>query len=322
MSITGLAGGLFRRAIKRFYGFQNEVREAIINFNHDIEKPSQIEVQHRDLYREVDDFLANNEMDEDWPDWEMVNTFLGKYKDLTDTSSMAQKVRELIEAKAGWSGPGYDAEVAAYYPEEYGKAIPSRGKWIMPIREIPVEEKFRPGLYNAYYAKPYYTPVEFAIGEHKKTVIRMRRLKARINVEAGEVMLLPHEYVVIDDTTSILQGVGEAKEYEMVRLGGTPDYDRAKVHYLGTRGVPAAQVYEMLLGDINTTNYCYFRLKPEFFEQYDYIISAMQKGIRYEMACKLWYHAKTGIPMFKVNIVKDATTKAKPGKSRKKTDSA
>lgn len=317
-----LASGLFRRALKSAYGLADSVRESIVNFNHDIEKPAQLAQQHHDLYIEVNDFLDNNEVDDEWPDWAMVNTFLSKYRELNDSTTIAEKVRGLIEAKAMFSrGEGYDAELAAYYPDEYGKAIPSRGVWVMPVREIPVEEKFRPGLYNAYYAKPAYTPVEFSIGEGKPKIVKMRRLKARINVEAGEVMLLPHEYVVINNPADILQGVGEAKEYEMVRLGGIPDYDQAKVHYLGTRGVPAAQVYEMLLGDINTINYCYFRLRPEFFEQYDYIVSAMQKGIRYEMACKLWYHHKTGKPMFKVNIVKHATTKSKPGNGGKKRDS-
>lgn len=312
-----ITGGLFGNVIReRRCALDYDLKAGMRTFLAEITKTTDITTAHAQLKEELDEHLAATEPYDEWEEWDLVNSFIKTYTELNDTRSINVKVREYVEGRAMYAGTGtaYDAEMMAFYPAEYGKDIPARGKWIMPIMEIPVEEKFKPGLYNVYYAKPAYTPVEIQIGE--KTA-KIRRLKAKITVEAGEVMLLPHEYVVINNPTDILQGVGEGKEYEMVRLGGTANYDQAKVHYLGTRGVSEADVYQMLMGDLNSTTFCYFRLRPEYLEQYDYLISAMQKGIDYKMACRLWYHAKTGIPMFKLV---DATGKDRPRKSGKKAD--
>jgi len=275
---------------------------------------------HTQLRQYIQDFIENEEPPDDWELWESVRSFLQHYEQLTDTRAIDEKVREAIEARAGW-GHDYTSEMMCYYPEEYGRFVPPKGAWIMVLKEIPVVEDYRPGLYNAYYAKPapLVNNITVGMGKGEKTV-PVKRHRVKIAVEAGEVMLWPYEYSVIKDPHDILQGAGTDKEYEMVRLGGTANYDEAKVHYLGTRGVTEADVYAMLLGDISSINYCYFRLKPEYFEQYDFLVSAMLKGITYEMACRLWYCKQTGKPLFNVKIVNDATSKPKPGKGRKKTN--
>lgn len=312
--------GLFGRTLKEArYRLNADMKESAARFIAVVKVKGEITDEHKQLYQDVLDFIENEEPDEEWTEWPLVNAFLGHYRQLNDTRRVGEKTREYIEARMGWCG-NPEAEMMCYYPEEYGRAIPSRGAWVMILREIPVEEKYRPGLYNAYYAKPspIATDADISTGG-KPMIVSIKRHLAKIAVEAGEVMLWPYEYLVIKDPSDILQGTGQDKEYEMVRLGGTANYDAAKIHYLGTRGVSEDKVYSMLLGDINAINYCYFRLKPEYFEQYDYIVSAMLKGITYEMACRLYYRHKTGKPMFKL-VTTNATSKPKPSKGRKKGD--
>lgn len=297
--------------------YTSGLRRQVLDFIHT--RLSQEEVfrskVYEELYNDVNEFLESHQsLDDEWKYWTEVQEFFNKYKLLTDRRSKADKIREIIEMRCQFGGSeNWEAEMSAYYPEEYHKEIPKKGCWIMIIRVPYVEEQYRPHQYGVYYAIPEWTKSRLESYE-------IRRLKAKINTEAGEVMVLPHEYIIVRDIKDVVEGVG--KEYDIVKLGGSAAYDAEKVYYLLTRGVPMEEAYQLLLGDIGSINFQYFKLKPEAFEAYDFLIGAMQKGITYEMAQRLWYHKCTGTPLFTLKKKDNGKSRAEGSEDRPKDDPA
>lgn len=302
-------------------GYMRNMRADVLKFNESKLKPEDVFVdkEYASLYDKINNYLENTGMDDDSVYWEEIQFFIDKYKALTDQRSKTQKIRDYIEQKAQFGGSyGYDAEMSAYYPEEYGKLIPKKGAWIIIIRDLPVEEKMKPSLYGVYFALPEYTIHKAPITE--KIEYPIRRMKAKINTANGEVMVLPHEYHIVQEIADVIAGTGPDGEYEMVKLGGDATYDDAKVHYLLTRGIPKEETYKLLLGNVGTINFCYFRIKPECFEQYDFIMSCLFKGIDLKMANRLWHHKVTGTPLFTLKKTKRDKAGSELSKDRAKDD--
>jgi Fe-S cluster assembly ATP-binding protein len=299
-------------------GYQRNMHTDVVKFNTARLSAEDVigDQEYKELYDKVTAYIDQHDL-EDSMYWDEIQTFTEKYEGLINTRSKVQRIRNAIEQRAQFSGMGggYDAEMSAYYPKEYGKAIPKKGCWIIIIREIPVEEKMRPSLYGVYYALPEYTTHSISISD--KIEYPIKRLKAKINTENGETMILPHEYTVVQDIADVIAGTGVDGEYEMVKLGGDATYDNAKVHYLLTRGIPKEETYNLLLGDVGTINFCYFKIKPECFEQYDFIMSCLFKGIDLKMANRLWHHKVTGIPLFTLKKADNDQTQSDVSKDRK-----
>lgn len=292
-------------------------REDVLRFLK--EKPRKKEAnKFSDIYEAVFDILDNHaSLGDEWTYWVEVQEFLKLYKELSDTRSRDDRLRSILEERAMFSG-NFEAEMSGFYPQEYGKLIPGTGCWIMVLMVVPVAENVRPQLYGVYYALPEWVKSDIRL---ETMVLKTKRLKARITTEGGEVMLHPHEYCIVHNIDDVLSGIGT--EYEIIKLGGQAAYDEEKVYYLLTRGVPIEETYRLLLGGVGSINFQYFRLLPEAFEMYDFLIPAMQKGISYDMACRLWYHKQTGTPIFKfVNRKLDGKDRSEGGEDRPKDDPA
>lgn len=153
------------------------------------------------------------------------------------------------------------SEMAGYLPEKYHKKLPTRGGWIMIKRDIMVEEKLRPVVYGVYFAKGYWVECPRAKTVVKDYKIRLanagKRYMVKINTGLSDISVYPHEYVVVDDIKIIFATLG--KDYEMVKLGGTPNVEEERTHYLLSRGISRDKVYEKLLATVNTSNYCFFK---------------------------------------------------------------
>jgi hypothetical protein len=251
--------------------------------------PKHIELKERIDYL-IEDFPQN--FDELEPnEAKIVTDFLKFYFDLFDDRTKRAKIDDFIDAKLTFNVGNYHAERAKYYPAEYGKEIKKKGEWIMLLRVLPVQKQWQNEKYDIYYAVP--TPSRMRLGEG----IVVPYYKVQIVINGQEVCVWPHEYVPYN-ISEVLEGVGT--QWVFHRLGGTPNYDVAKVHYLGTRGISKEQVYQMLMGAIQSLNYCYYSLVPEAHEYFDHVIDCLSKGIREEMIERIWLSKQTGKPLFNV----------------------
>lgn len=257
-----------------------------------IKDRNEVTAQHQELLETIENQVEDHPDNSDEEEWKLVNQFLEHYKDLFDDRTRKQKTVDLIDAKLSMNwGADYHAERQRYYPEEYDKKLPKKGTWVMIRTVLPVEEKYRNEKYDVYYAVP--TPKTVSLGEG----IRVPYYQVQVVINGQEVGVMPHEYV-ITDIKGVLEGIPH--QWEMIRLGGTSNYDAGKVHYLGTRGISKEQVYNMLMGSIQSLNYCYYKLNPEAHEYFDFTFDCIERGIRPDMIDKLWLHKQTGKPLFTI----------------------
>lgn len=284
---------------------RNEILEEIAEFHRSVKKPADLDEDHDDLEERVKDFRGqwDDKIENDEDLVEALSNFESWFKQMKDPKSKFELLHAAIEGKISvmeamtrsW-GKTYNSEHQKYYPEEHGKKLPKAGGWVMILPEkIPVQ--YSPEQYTVYFAKP--DPTTQEITPQFSETVKVPYYRVRITLEQGDLHLWPHEYVIITDITEIMKEVGT--QYELVRLGGDTNYDSAKVHYLGTRGIGQSEVYEMLLGSVNSTTFCYFKLvDPKTREYYTFFFDCMDRGIRPEMVDRLWHCQQTGEPLFKV----------------------
>jgi len=276
----------------------------IRTFPIDIKDKAHITEEYEDLKERLEAVFDNpalsDQLDEE--DEKAASNFLNHWKFLYDERTNQEKIRETIQNFCLYSGGSYDSEMAHYYPEEYNKKLPKGGGWIIVTTDIPVAPANKPHLFGVYFAKnasrSKYITVEFI-----NNPVHFQYYMVQITTEAGDVSLNPHEYMIVSDMKEILGSVG--KEFDMIKLGGDTNYDQAKVHYLATRGIPQYEAYDMLLGSVNSTKFAYFKLRPECEEMYTFFFDCYARGIRPEMAERLWAHKLSGKPLFKVRYMKE-----------------
>lgn len=325
------AGMNFSMGAQEFLAQKREISEGIRVFQQEAKKPKDLTEAHEKLFEEVKDFEEQwgdkIEKDEDLPG--IITNFFGWYDQLKDPKSKFELLKKALESRmqmmenqSGSWGKTYDSEHQKYYPEEHGKKLPKAGGWIMVIPErIPVENS--PEQYTTYYAKPdiLYQSIDI---DYAGT-FKVPYYRVKITMESGDLNLWPHEYVIITDIRGIMNEV--STNYELVRLGGDANYDVAKVHYLRTRGISQSDVYDMLLGAVNSTTFCYFKLvDSETREYYTFLFDCLDRGISPNMIERLWKCKKTGKPLFKINYMiegKEVTEdefKAHSSKNREEGD--
>jgi hypothetical protein len=299
------AGMNFSIGSQAFHADKKDILEKIRVFLLEIKKPKDLKNTHTELYNEIKEFEESwddkIEDDENLP--EALGKFYGWYQQLKDPKSKFELLKkalesrmQLMEGQTGSWGRTYNSEHQKYYPEEHGKKLSKAGSWIMIVPErIPVEHS--PEQYTIYYAKP--DPLSQEMEVEFAETFKVPYYRVRITTDHGDLNLWPHEYVMINDIREIMSEVGT--NYELKRLGGGANYDSSKVHYLGTRGIGQADVYDMLLGAVNSTTFCYFKLtNPETREYYTFFFDCMDRGISPNMVGRLWECKKTGKPLFKV----------------------
>lgn len=173
-----------------------------------------------------------------------------------------------------------EAQLMEYLPAAYDKKLPTRGGWILVAKPVTVEEKFRPVVYGIYFAKGYWKPDPRAQAIAKDYKIKLAnagsRYMIRINTGLSDVSLYPHEYILIKDIKEVFAELG--KSYEMVKLGGTPNVEEERVHYLLSRGISREKIYEKLLSTVNTVNYCMFHPTQKTIEDLDEIVNTRFKS--------------------------------------------
>jgi hypothetical protein len=279
--LQGIFSGRFGLFGKDKY-LQEPERLAIIDFCGNIKDKEQVTPAHKELKERIDYLVGEYYDNIDEKEQPEVERFLKHYFDLFDDRSKREKIDALIEGRLRFltgSIEGRTSERQRYYPSEYGKELPKKGAWVMLMIVLPIESKHRNNKYDIYYAVP--KPERSRLGDG----IIVPYYKVQVVINGQEVGVWPHEYVPYN-ISEVLEGVGT--QWVLNRLGGTPNYDPAKVHYLGTRGVTQEQVYKMLMASIKSLNYCYFSLVPEAHEYFDHMIDGLQRGIRPEMLDLIW----------------------------------
>lgn len=302
--------GLFTRT----QYLQPAEKMAMSSFISEIKDKKQVTKEHHELKDAIDlqmeEYPDNVEDDE----VELVTKFQQHWFNLHDDTTKRFRAEKIIDNLLCMSHSREDmlAEEQKYYPEKFGKNLPRKGGWVLMLKIVPVEEKYRNELFDVRYAVPI--PNKKVLHDEGGKPIVVPYYKAQIQVNGQEVTIWPHEYVPYD-IKEVLEGVGH--QWEFVRLGGSTNYDEAKVHYLGTRGISRDKVYELLMGSIQSLDYCYYKLHPDAHEYFDFVISCLERGIRSEMIDRLWHSKVTGKPLFKVVEVKsNDKPKAKKSKDR------
>jgi len=246
-----------------------------------------------DTYRE----LSSRELEEDDErGLELLNKLVNHYTSIVRADYRKEDYVDdyiMTHAAIGLGMINYEAEHSRFFPEKYNKDLPKKGGWVMII-EMP-GTVVKPILHSVYYAIPVITKQVMHIYGDKKVEYNM--YKAKIITEEGELCIWPHEYMKVP-IDAVLAEVGNS--FDKIPLGGTPAYDLSKVHFLAMRGVSQVETYKILLKSVNSMNHVYFKIRDEAVEFWDFYIEALQKGIRPEMALRLWDCKVNDKPLFKI----------------------
>lgn len=162
------------------------------------------------------------------------------------------------------------AELEWLFPAEYEKKLPTKGGWILVARDIPVEKLIAPVKYGVYYAKGFWSNHSIAQLVKKKYGTTSvpnagRKYQVKVSSHGKEVVLNPHEYVLVPDVCEILRSIGE--DYEMVKGGGSANIEMERVHYLMSRGMSQESIYLRLLATVKSMTFCHFEPKSDFIEK-------------------------------------------------------
>lgn len=275
-----------------------------------------LEKEYAELYKELLEDMDQGDIEHD-PDYQLISDGIQHYMCYTDRRPAKEALNDYLEERCTMYATAEDSERQRCFPAEYKKELPIKGGWIMVNQSVPVSNA--PIPYSVYFAKPdpVYQEVTLKVKGSNK-LFRVPYYRVKIATEQGDLWLWPHEYIIITDTKALLEEVGNS--FEMIKLGGDTNYDAAKVHYLGTRGLDSASVYQLLLGSLNTTGHAYFRIRPEAAPFWEFYISALSKGISPELSLQLWEHKQSGKPLFNIKIVNEHGNTIKKGERGKNTN--
>lgn len=155
-----------------------------------------------------------------------------------------------------------------YYPEDYDKALPEEGDWIILLMSIHVgkatgadndnnvEAIIVPHL-SVWYALPGQASSANYAGRYPRQAI--------IQTPQGEVRVWPHEYNIVDDITAYLSATEEEGVF-IKFMNETGGFDVDRVFYLMSRGLPRGEVQKMLLPELHDPYFCYFLMHPSYSE--------------------------------------------------------
>ncbi len=177
--------------------------------------------------------------------------------------------REIEEAKSALTVAGECVE--DYFPQDYDKAIPATGAWIMLLADVDVGELLPDGkvkkIHVPHLSMWYALPV-FSNSGRDIAGIKINMSMAVINTPDGEVRIWPHEYNVVQDITKYLEFTerdGICIHFLDEQRGG---FDEAKIFYITSRGIPLAEARRMLIGELASPHFCYFTIAKEYAEYF------------------------------------------------------
>lgn len=162
-------------------------------------------------------------------------------------------------------GNEYRQNMEMYYPEDYGKAIPKEGCWIMVL------DTHSFGKSDADNGTLWVKALSFFFA---KTVVKnfdsdwmVGQKMAQIITKQGEVLLYPHEYNVVDDIYKYYESFGDGINIiwlndKAEKEVGNPD----ALFYIRSRGIGLKEAYKMILGEIKDQNLLYLEAEDELLE--------------------------------------------------------
>lgn len=279
------------------------------------------------IIKTIEEDLNELKNDDEHYDQALIDSVFEHYRKYTDDSTESEAIDNFIENRIDSIFTGTSkGEEERYYPERFNKRLPKMGGWIMVVDEIPVSEEARPVTYSVYFAKPDLIINKLKLEEtfrRKSKEVSIPYYRVLITTENGtKLNLWPHEYIYIQNIDNVTEEVGNS--FEIVRLGGDTNYDNAKVHYLGTRGIDQSGVYRLLMNSINALDFMYFKILPgkptEFWTHY---IRCLRLGATPDMAIREWNMLEAGMTHYPIKIIdktKNNADKSTVRKSRAKTN--
>lgn len=158
-----------------------------------------------------------------------------------------------------------------FFPEDYGKALPEDGGWIMLLVSVQCGKQLHGGkckrIYVPHLSLWYATPTTCNRGlnlphPYRKSVLgEVRQKQAVIQTPDGPVHVWPHEYKLIDINQYL--EFCEEDGLEIHYLSDHAAVDQDALFYLRSRGIPKAEAQRMLLGTLKDPHYCWFSFAPE-----------------------------------------------------------
>ncbi len=237
-----------------------------------------------DEFNDIENFIDNNDIELEEYESDLIrqiNVYVTKNVRYNSSKELYEGILRRCTAVQCPTSEGMYAEMASYLPEDYNKKLPTKGGWIMIKKDIPVEDKAKPVLYGVYFAKGVWRDSGMALNIAKEYKLKFpnagKQYIVKTNNGNTDVFIHPHEYIVVDGIKAILAEIGVG--YDLVKLGGTPNIDEDRVHYLQSRGIKKEDIYMRMLEAVNVTNFCYFHPREEMINELDRHINGIYKSV-------------------------------------------
>lgn len=140
---------------------------------------------------------------------------------------------------------------STYFPEQYGRAIPDEGCWILVVEEPLTElrDRFRVPPLSMWRARRH------ELSSCSLTVhgVEFAAQQAVIATPGGDLHLWPQEYVVAEHPMELATD----PDAELRSLGGEPVLDEEELFYLMSRGIGRHQALMLLFKEISSLDFVY-----------------------------------------------------------------
>jgi hypothetical protein len=217
-----------------------------------------------------------------------------KYLDAARTEINPDWMQWARAAAQDWCDDTYN-DYSTYFPEEYGKAIPDEGAWIM-VLDVPHTElssRFEVPVMSTWRARRH--SCNFGHPQSGKTVLPFTPQQAVISTPGGDLHLWPHEYTIISDVSFM---IGAEPEFDMITLGGEPLFDdpvlAERLFYIQSRGISRHEAGLLTLNDQQAPDFVYFVMHPE--------LAAMWEGVGVPLWRHMVKHPRKDNKPFKVKL--------------------
>lgn len=168
---------------------------------------------------------------------------------------------------------------ARYLPEQFDKAIPEDGCWILILEEPFTEltQRFRIPLLSMWRARPHTLNVGgITLGHTAASRIHLRPKQAVIATPGGELHLWPHEYHVVTDPYELMACEGAT----IHELGGQPVLDEEQVWYLQSRGLAHHEAVLLLIDQVKAQDFVYVTFPEEVTAQLDGVAQPLWRHLQ------------------------------------------
>lgn len=169
----------------------------------------------------------------------------------------------------------WELEYMTFYPEDYNRKLKPKGNWILILEDECVVSA--PKKYSIHYATPTAKRTDAYGGTHKRWL-------ASIIVNNREVLMYPHEYIIIKDANLLLDMIDRG--VTMIEGSKSARLDKNKVFYLKSRGFSQSDIYKILFKSISSKGFCHFQADGEMA----HLVDGMKKGVNPEFLIKIQKH--------------------------------